>query len=338
MITVNSKLDNINSFFNILKNSIGGTLTTNSRENTLYVDEKIGKGTIRSIILEDGITLLEFSLTVTENMKININTILEPYVNFIYCSKGKLSHIFSDNKEKNTIETFQTGIISNVASPKNTIFLSKNKQTNATIISVNTARNSSRPSEISVALKEAFINGKPKDYIYLGSYNLQIAENIKRLKSIEKEGVVRSLLTKGIINVILALEIEQYKKDIETSKNDSGSLTKKDLVLIQELSEYINNYPELNHKISRLTSKIGLTAAKIQEGFKMMHGLTICEYIRTVRLKKAEKLIIESELNISEIVYSLGFSSRSYFSKKFREKYNCSPSNYLKKNKLAVSA
>jgi AraC-like DNA-binding protein len=108
-------------------------------------------------------------------------------------------------------------------------------------------------------------------------------------------------------------------------------------MLIQELTDYIDNYPDLDHKVDNLTRKVGLSAAKVQEGFKFQHGLTICEYIRYVRLTKSEELISNTDLNISEIVYSVGFSSRSYFSKIFRERYECSPSDY-KKSKLAVSA
>ena len=39
----------------------------------------------------------------------------------------------------------------------------------------------------------------------------------------------------------------------------------------------------------------------------------------------------DSDLNISEIVYTIGFSSRSYFSKIFKEKYNISPNEYKSK-------
>lgn len=42
----------------------------------------------------------------------------------------------------------------------------------------------------------------------------------------------------------------------------------------------------------------------------------------------AEKLIKTTDLNISQIVYTIGLSSRSYFSKIFKEKYKCSPREY----------
>lgn len=47
----------------------------------------------------------------------------------------------------------------------------------------------------------------------------------------------------------------------------------------------------------------------------------------------------EKIVNISEIVYSIGLTSRSYFSKIFKEKYNCSPKYYQEhQNALAVTA
>src|SRR5690606_1434377 len=223
-----------------------------------------------------------------------------------------------------------------IVSSTNTILVEKEVPTVATLISVNTRLAGNTSSWLS-SLRHHFIEGRTEDFLYVGSYNLKIADNIKQLQAIKQEGLVRRLLTKGIVNVILALEIEQHQYDVEHQELASTSLNKTEIHAIEELTEYIHNYPDLDHKIENLTKKIGLSAAKVQEGFKFKHGLTVCEYIRHVRLTKSEELISNTDLNISEIVYSLGFSSRSYFSKIFRERFNCSPMHY-KKNKLAVSA
>jgi AraC-like DNA-binding protein len=338
MITINSKVNEIGSFFNNLKNEIGGSLTTSESENILQLDETLGIGTIRSINLEDGISVLQFDLLLMQDIKIIVDTLLGTHVNFIYCSKGKLSHSFNENSNINTIETFQTSIVSNIVSNQNSIFVEKDVQTVITLISVNTSFEASNKSQWSNNLKNLFISNKTEDYLYIGSYNLKIAESIKELRSIKQEGLVRTLLTKGIVNVILALEIEQHDLDLKNSNMAATSLTKSEFVLIQELTDFIHNNHDLDHKVDKLSRKAGLSAAKIQEGFKFLHGFTVCEYIRHVRLTKSEELISNTDLNISEIVYSLGFTSRSYFSKIFKERFDCSPSEYKRNNKLAVSA
>lgn len=337
MITIESKINDIHSFFKILKEEIGGSLNSSSTEYTFNLDRNVGKGHIRSINLEDGISVLEFNLTVNEDIEIAVDSLLGTHVNFMYCSKGNLSHHFGNSETINKIETFQTSIMSNIVSSRNMISLEKDIETIATLITVNTAFEGNGSSQWNMGLKNSFIDNREEDYLYVGSYNLKIAENIKQLQSIKQVGLVRSLLTKGIVNVILALEIEHHNNDIENSDLDAISLTKSEIKLIEQLTDYINEFPDLDHKVDNLTSRVGLSAAKLQEGFKFKHGLTICEYIRHVRLTKSEELIATTDLNISEIVYSLGFTSRSYFSKIFRERFDCSPSDY-KKNKLAVSA
>nr|WP_313790335.1 AraC family transcriptional regulator [Allomuricauda sp.] len=42
-----------------------------------------------------------------------------------------------------------------------------------------------------------------------------------------------------------------------------------------------------------------------------------------------------TEMNISEVVYSIGFTSRSYFSKIFKERYGLSPSEFKNSKKGA---
>ena len=51
------------------------------------------------------------------------------------------------------------------------------------------------------------------------------------------------------------------------------------------------------------------------------------QYVRTVRLILARKMIEEGQENISEIAYSVGFSSPTYFSRCFKEEYGYPPSD-----------
>lgn len=338
MITIDTKYNKQQTFFESLKNEIGGALTTVGKEHIFKINKRLGKGIIRSIDLGDHISFLEFDFSLNEDIKLILQSSLVNTVNFSYCSNGKFAHSFSDGSKKNTLENFQTGIVSNITSQNNALYFERDMHVQASIISVNTEYIDSATLHINHTLKKLFIDDKDADYIYIGSYNLKIAEYIKQLRAVTQEGVVRSLLLKGLINVILALEIEQHKIDLENVKFSQCSLTKTELKLVNELITYINNYPDGDHRLDKLTKKIGLSAAKIQEGFKMTNGQTVCEYIRYVRLSKAVELMATTDMNISEIVYCLGFTSRSYFSKIFKQRFNCAPSHYLKKNKVAVSA
>ena len=74
----------------------------------------------------------------------------------------------------------------------------------------------------------------------------------------------------------------------------------------------------------------------MQDGFKFLYNRTVTEYIRHIRLESARDLLKTTDLNISQIVYTIGFSSRSYFSKIFREKYGITPNEFKKKLLVVV--
>ncbi len=58
---------------------------------------------------------------------------------------------------------------------------------------------------------------------------------------------------------------------------------------------------------------------------------TPIEFIRILRLKRAAQYLRESQLNISEIAYKLGFNNPKYFSRYFQEEYGMPPSEYQKR-------
>ena len=174
--------------------------------------------------------------------------------------------------------------------------------------------------------------------MYMGSYNLKIAEKIQQLNAITQKGIVRNLLVEGLVSMILALEIQQHSDDRKNANLNSGSLTTLEMQSVKEVSEFVNNFSETQLSIDKLSRKSGLSAAKLQEGFKLMHGHTINDYVRDVRVRKSEYLIRTTDMNISEVVYSVGLTSRSYFSKIFKAKYKCSPKAYKNGQRVAMTA
>ncbi|WP_461533946.1 helix-turn-helix domain-containing protein [Sinomicrobium sp.] len=55
------------------------------------------------------------------------------------------------------------------------------------------------------------------------------------------------------------------------------------------------------------------------------------EYILQQRMKLARNLLLNPDLNISDVAFMSGFSSVSYFTKQFKLNNNCVPGEYIKK-------
>ena len=125
MKTINLNLSDEKSIFTTLKNDIGGELKNFSQETEFKVDREFGKGTIRGIELENGITFLEFDLVCNEDLSIVVENKVRSNVNFVYCTKGMLQHSFGNSDKTYKIEAFQTSILSNIESTSNTLYFKK---------------------------------------------------------------------------------------------------------------------------------------------------------------------------------------------------------------------
>ena len=65
--------------------------------------------------------------------------------------------------------------------------------------------------------------------------------------------------------------------------------------------------------------------------FHKQYGMTIQEFIITLRIEYAKKQIIETNSSMTEIIMECGFTSTSNFYSKFVKYVGCSPLQFKKK-------
>jgi len=338
IVTINTeKIENI---FDELTLNVGGKVTFDLDEYTLEVNNSFAKGSITGASFNDDISYVQFDMTFSADVRMNILNLKSSPVYFAYCSKGNLSHSFGITGEERKLKTFQTAILSSKQDQEHVLFFEKDKKTKFTLIIVGTQVTVNQTHSLNENVRETFFGKNTiEDFFYIGSYNLRIAEKIEQLNAVTQSGIVRNLLKEGILRIILAMEIQQHTDDLVAATKDTKCLTLREMEEIKELSEAIKANPEEPFTIKSLSKKSGLSPNKLQEGFKMIHNRTVNDYITHMRVLKAEILIRTSDLNISEIVYCIGFTSRSYFSKIFKQKFNCSPKEYkFNLNPLAITA
>ncbi|CAM3474935.1 hybrid sensor histidine kinase/response regulator transcription factor [Aequorivita lipolytica] len=95
------------------------------------------------------------------------------------------------------------------------------------------------------------------------------------------------------------------------------------------LDEHITD-PEFTS--DRFSKIMLMSRTQLHRKLKAITGMSASEFIRSQRLKLAIRLLEESDTSISEIAYQVGFNTPSYFSKCFKETYNCTPNEYIEKN------
>ena len=100
---------------------------------------------------------------------------------------------------------------------------------------------------------------------------------------------------------------------------------------IKNVLKYINeNISEPELSVEELASKVFLSRSQLYRKIKTLTGVSVNEFIRNVRLEKAKELIELGNDNITEISYKVGFSSPSYFTKCYKDKYGYLPTHNKK--------
>ena len=114
--------------------------------------------------------------------------------------------------------------------------------------------------------------------------------------------------------------------EITTNSRDEQFMVK----LLKHVEDHIGE-DDLNIKF--IADSFAMSRSTFFRKIKAITGTTGKEFIDSVRLKRAARLLIETDLNISEIAYDIGHSNPQYFSKWFKAFYKMSPTEYMAKYK-----
>lgn len=142
---------------------------------------------------------------------------------------------------------------------------------------------------------------------------------------------IKELLAR-IDNLIkIRRQLQAKFSKIEYFFNRSGKRERSlDEVFLHKIMEVIDKHiSEEEFSIEDFGTEVGMSRTQFHRKFKAITGKTASMFLRSVRLVRARKMIEQQRGNISEIAYSVGFSSPSYFSKCFKEEFGFPPSNLI---------
>ena len=130
------------------------------------------------------------------------------------------------------------------------------------------------------------------------------------------------------------IKIKEYFQKNLTFGNQKESVNDLDKMFMDKFKAIVEeniDQPELN--VEYLGQQLGLSRVQLYRKIKSLTNYAPNELIRIIRLKRAEQFILNTEKSITEISYDTGFSSPSYFSKCFKDYFNESPTDYIKRIK-----
>lgn len=98
------------------------------------------------------------------------------------------------------------------------------------------------------------------------------------------------------------------------------------------IRRYIDNHYKEQLTLDLLAAEANVNKYYLAHAYKQTYGISPINYMISRRIQEGKRLLVETDLSLSQISGILGFSSASYFSQSFRKAEGISPAEYRKTN------
>ena len=145
---------------------------------------------------------------------------------------------------------------------------------------------------------------------------VSLFENVE--KELSKDELGKALMLDAYINLLLCKVFRKiFVKDGE-----------KDRLIPQDILDYISQHFNEKISLSDLSQRCFYNPAYFSRLFKKAFNMSFTDYIMDIRLKHCCELLKTTDYAIATIIYECGFSDRTTFYERFKNKYGCTPSEY----------
>ncbi|UYQ91052.1 response regulator [Chitinophaga horti] len=120
-----------------------------------------------------------------------------------------------------------------------------------------------------------------------------------------------------------------FRQDSPLSNIEEEDMQDEDRQFLQTVVKYIeDNFSDDTLSAAQLEKHMNLSKMQLYRKLKALSDMTPGEFIKCIRLKEAARLLVNTQLTVTEIFYRTGFNNQSYFFREFKKQYQCSPNEY----------
>lgn len=158
----------------------------------------------------------------------------------------------------------------------------------------------------------------------IGKTNKQIAKKLEKLL-LKKDFEV-------IIGLFEILSLLSESQDRVYINNEAYSTAHKDSKKdrLSEVFQYVNENYKKDIVLIEIAAIANMTPTSFCRMFKLKTKKSFVEYLNEIRVSKACKFLLETDLSMSEIAYECGYKTASNFNKLFKKFMGMTPSEFKK--------
>ena len=159
--------------------------------------------------------------------------------------------------------------------------------------------------------------------LYSGHKNRETyMEILRKLKTIaSSDSYVRDMEINALLSQLLVLLMED-------SWNPEDDTVKGKRVQVMDVREYIDSNYATDITLDGLSAQFFINKTYLSEMFKEQYGVNLKDYLVSVRITEAKKLLRFTDKTTEEIATMVGINGAAYFSRMFKRVESVTPTEY----------
>lgn len=117
---------------------------------------------------------------------------------------------------------------------------------------------------------------------------------------------------------------------VQTRESSDGQPVK-DPDLVRAL-RVIREYACVGHNVFEIAKLVGVSTSTLQRKMRNERGQSVLEVIQEVRFKRAQQLLLETDLPVKQIATASGFNHQEHFISEFRKRFGHPPDAWRRRN------
>ena len=172
-------------------------------------------------------------------------------------------------------------------------------------------------------------NAKSEHFIAIDAIRADTHAALMQIMNCPYTGTARRLFMESKLIELVSQRIQE--EEGSRKKDSYCGIAAADIEKVHHaaylLTQNMQNTPDLH----AIAGTVGLSKSKLHPLFRKVYSTTPFGYLRKYRLKKAEELLREGGMNVTEAALEVGYSSVSHFTKAFALQFHSLPSECRKR-------
>lgn len=304
-------------------------LITNTPQTfSMDISSEFGPGRIAQTKIKHGVILSDWQMHYQSNTDMNVQGPgNDEYMQIIFCLNDGVSWGVINDRSSITLQKKESCIY---AGHKGKEYICYKKNSNFSFKTIKI------PITYFVQLLSEYFDGQE-----ITVYRKKLLEGISKIpvtpimeqiltetsQFSQYRGSLGYLYLDGKLLELLSVYLgEVLELDILMGKIISMSRTER--TAIMETKRIIDSQLAFAPSCKELSRMVHLSVPKLSQGFSSLYGISIHQYIIDQRLAHAAQLLLDGDMNVSEIAAIVGYGKPSNFAAAFKKRYGVVPKNY----------